>query len=1089
MNKSTRTITLYVKKQSTKLLSANIARIVLSWLLAIFSSSLICQILFALFPWTLLPALLDGAIVIGLLGALIQCGYAVYRRPSVIEVARMLERCNKLQRPQLSLALELIGAEGSQQLCDVTADRALTALPLLCRSVPVSGIRQLIFLTPLLFALCCGSAWILRPGILAYMSLPFLLPDAHVQITPGTLHIPQNQSVVLRCMLSSADFPSLNLTIDPHDGSSQRDLLLRPDEHAGFSYQIDSLKHSFAYSFRGSSGALNHDTVHVIAPPAIRELAIALTPPGYTGLPSIKLPTGQGTFSALANTRVSWRLLSHYPLARADATLPDGMVAGGRIFGCSASGEWKVSGSGLYCFALADTFGQVDLKSAKFFITQTIDMSPTVKIPVPGRHQDLSSAMRETLTVAANDDFGIVSVAICWRKNCDPVDSVYRRELNIKQNQTTVVSRQAWNLEPLGLYPGDTLWYWATAQDANPAGAAGSSDTFWFRVPTMREIHEQVLAAENSSEKTLRDVRKKSDDLKADLARLSRASQRSDSLDWEKREAMQSISKEAAAQADSLRSAVESLKKTIEQLATDGRQSDEIVTKMNELQKAIEELARDFGDSLLLGRNTDPQDLTLKDLKEAVKKMESLMPQLAQRLDDALAYLASLRRDRQIATLAAEAQRLSDQALKSADLDKNSAQTSQQRKTVTKEARELGSRVEAASKPGEKQLFKPEETPALSDVDSLVADMERQTGQDQAPTTNSTLMLSSALGRMAEQLRSLQQNSMAARLQQERSALLDMAHQAIAAQQWHKRLSGSDLSGRSGSSESVQQFDALRSALESAQKRVDSLNTLGPDLRNSLRRQYGNITQGLSQIARSQDALSYMPGLPQNSAESQLSGLSMDLLDLYDQMGQQGASCASGKGGSAMEGLGKLSGRQAALNSFMQDLLRQIMEQQGQGQTSGNNKSGSAASREAARREQQAIADELARLQEQAEKEGAYGSGLAMRLKELAQEADRLARMTQEPGQQLRDNQDRFLARMLQTTLSMHREDEGDEERKATSAQQTFSTAAPVENSLERAQGIDALMLLRQRALKGRYPVGYRQAVGAYFDSLMGYFH
>ncbi|MBD3240078.1 MAG: hypothetical protein GF331_05790 [Chitinivibrionales bacterium] len=104
-------------------------------------------------------------------------------------------------------------------------------------------------------------------------------------------------------------------------------------------------------------------------------------------------------------------------------------------------------------------------------------------------------------------------------------------------------------------------------------------------------------------------------------------------------------------------------------------------------------------------------------------------------------------------------------------------------------------------------------------------------------------------------------------------------------------------------------------------------------------------------------------------------------------------------------------------------------------------------------------------------------------MKELEQEARRLARMLENPTEMLRERQDRFLARMLQTTLSLHREEQGKEERKSRSASITFSRSEQDEPQ-RRFSDTDIYYRLRRRALHGNIPPSYRTAVKAYFDSL-----
>jgi hypothetical protein len=71
---------------------------------------------------------------------------------------------------------------------------------------------------------------------------------------------------------------------------------------------------------------------------------------------------------------------------------------------------------------------------------------------------------------------------------------------------------------------------------------------------------------------------------------------------------------------------------------------------------------------------------------------------------------------------------------------------------------------------------------------------------------------------------------------------------------------------------------------------------------------------------------------------------------------------------------------------------------------------------------------------------------------------------------------------MLQSALSMHRQDEGKEQRKSKSSEINFSDQnGNIGGSINNS---DAFYMMRKRALQGNYPEQYRTSVKAYFDTL-----
>ena len=105
------------------------------------------------------------------------------------------------------------------------------------------------------------------------------------------------------------------------------------------------------------------------------------------------------------------------------------------------------------------------------------------------------------------------------------------------------------------------------------------------------------------------------------------------------------------------------------------------------------------------------------------------------------------------------------------------------------------------------------------------------------------------------------------------------------------------------------------------------------------------------------------------------------------------------------------------------------------------------------------------------------------RMEELEKEARKIASMLEQPREEITERQDRLLSRMLQTTLSLHRQNEGKEERKSVAAETVF-TENKINPPGENFDDPDTFYMLRRRALGGNFPESYRNAINAYFDSL-----
>jgi hypothetical protein len=328
-------------------------------------------------------------------------------------------------------------------------------------------------------------------------------------------------------------------------------------------------------------------------------------------------------------------------------------------------------------------------------------------------------------------------------------------------------------------------------------------------------------------------------------------------------------------------------------------------------------------------------------------------------------------------------------------------------------------------------------------------------------------------------------------MQKLRATLLSLATDLFALIEWNGQIVA-DLQSRDDK-EIALAHQALIQAMHNAQTKIDTLPSLPPQLQVLLRNQFRLLYR------ESNDALQATGGpdalFGMLSEEQALHQVADAVVAILEQMNSQNNSSSSSGMSGLMDQLQKLSGKQGAINSAVSQLLRSMMSgsKPGEGECNngnGNKSGGMSESQAKARKEaesaQRALADQLDELAKKfgGDKSG-DGAGMSKRMEELEKEARNLAeRLRNPPTADVRDRQDRFLSRMLQTTLSMHRQDEGKEERKSKSAKELFSEDKPGTALSDTKGNPDAFYSMRRRALESKFPGNYRTAIKAYFDSL-----
>jgi hypothetical protein len=1054
------------------------ATVELGWLTALAAA-------FAAFPWAVLPLVWDISIAVGLvLIVALALDSLFVHRCTLADAAAALERQTRLPHSLLAIALQLERGDqpGSACLAQETLRRASESLAVYPPTIDGVYPRRL---TPvaagaaLLFAAALG---LFTPRIAAYWSLPFaLMRESTGSIEPGSVALPLHAGVTLRFRPGSREYPSCHLSLRSLDGEWRSAFTLRPDSSGTFSLRQDSLTRTFAYQFRLGGRAFGPDTITVVPPPALYRLQVSLTPPPYTGQPGRRLPEGQGSFSACAGTSVHIAAGCFFPLRQAWLRLAGADSLALDVSGVSATGTFVVSRSGSYTFSLSDTLGQTNDSLPSFLMEVLPDELPHVQFLRPAANVVLRPEQQESLLVEADDDIAIRRLALAWRTSTD--STVATRELLLGRSlERSVRTLVDWDLTALGLYPGDTVFYWAVAQDNKPFPPPNisSSDTFWLRLPAFDEIHRQLTRNSEDAEAALASVHEQQEKLKQDLTAITTSATGDRPLTFEEKQVLADAEQQIAAQRDTLTNALKELQQAVQSMREDQLADDKLVKKMDEVRKAIEDLVRQYGDSLLFDKKDMAADLSMREMAQAVQKMKQMLPQLGERLEQALQYLQQLRKDQELAALAARFEKMAERQQELASLADSALQRRRQEdvlKGTEQLAGELRQRMDPA---GGQPLLSPADAPALDKVDSLAREMRRQ--QSASPEAGQCRsQMSAAMQETAEQLRSMMASSMMARMQEQRERMLDVVQDALALSEWQR--DQSDAAGRQAADPAalVGSQQVLTEALAKATAKLDSLTLVPPRLLQAVVADFDAAAASMHAAERALGSGNALPSMAEASAD--LNGAAQALLAARDAMmsGQNG----QGGAGEGMAGsMRKLSGRQAAINAATGELLRQMLQagsKPGQGASAGNGGQSLAQMQDAARKAQHALADQLKQLADKYGKEA--GGGGEKRMKDLEEEARRLARMLENPSAELRERQDRFLSRMLETSLSIHHEGEGKEKRTSRSAAVIFSPADSGAQNL-RSWGTDAFYRLRRRALDANVPLDYRLAVKAYFDSL-----
>jgi hypothetical protein len=295
----------------------------------------------------------------------------------------------------------------------------------------------------------------------------------------------------------------------PHlsDSETWQSLLMnRQPTDIPYSAKIENIDRSLQYYVSTKDVASENYQITVSHEPIVKTFQLQLNYPAYTQLPSQILEANMGNTEVLYGTEVVLTGESNKPLTEAHLIFEESDLVKLEI-----EAETKMKGSfiakeaGIYHIQIQDSDGLTNSDPLAYTLNVFKDRAPQVEIIEPGKDLVLDNDMLVKLKVEATDDYGIQALQLVHRIQKENVDDT---TITLKQippttspPQTSQFLTYSWDIEPIGLFPGEALSYYVQAIDTDDVSGPniGKSRTYTVRFPTLDELYDN-LAAEQETE-------------------------------------------------------------------------------------------------------------------------------------------------------------------------------------------------------------------------------------------------------------------------------------------------------------------------------------------------------------------------------------------------------------------------------------------------------------------------------------------------------------------------------------------------------------------------------------------------------------
>lgn len=317
-----------------------------------------------------------------------------------------------------------------------------------------------------------------------------------IDVTPRGAEVIYGGQVELRAHTAGRPVDKLWLVAHTGTNETRTVMFLAPDKT--YFQTLVNLREPAEYFVTDGAARSRRYPISIRYTPQITSVEMTEIFPEYTGKPSRTMKLNDEVQAIPEGTRVGFRLASNRPLK--SGTLELTPVLGGKQTQVTlrpetqnvVTGAFTLSEPMVFNLSVRDVNGLDCAESRRGRLNVLPDKPPRVFVTEPGRDAVATPSIRVPVRVEASDDYAVSRVV--WLRGFNrSIERPFNMKLTLKGGPQSVESTGAFDLEKLGVRPGDVIEYYFEAADNYPPGPnVAFSRPFRLEVIS-REQYETIL--------------------------------------------------------------------------------------------------------------------------------------------------------------------------------------------------------------------------------------------------------------------------------------------------------------------------------------------------------------------------------------------------------------------------------------------------------------------------------------------------------------------------------------------------------------------------------------------------------------------
>ncbi len=324
------------------------------------------------------------------------------------------------------------------------------------------------------------------------------------EVSPGGANINYGENLQVVVDTSGRPVDDVTLVVEALDGREMAELPMFRSDDRSFFQTIEAPRADLNYFARIEDGRSKRYPLTINQVPRIEYASVSFTYPKYTGLmPKTRL-VADAPIRTYEGTEVTITLTSNRPLEAGELTVDGTKIdMSPRTEANTVSGTFTLSRAGRLDASVIDIDGRQSEDRIGLALEILPDEAPNITVASPGRHSLATPTAKIPIVLEASDDLGVERIELL--RNHNQSDDARERVYTAESIQTFADGVSMLDLEALGVQPGDTLEYYATATDTRPgAPQTEASEAFQLRIISQdeyRDFMQSQMTAEDLNQK------------------------------------------------------------------------------------------------------------------------------------------------------------------------------------------------------------------------------------------------------------------------------------------------------------------------------------------------------------------------------------------------------------------------------------------------------------------------------------------------------------------------------------------------------------------------------------------------------------